>query len=184
MHRRFRANDPERKKWQDPDRILSTIGVKTGMTFMDIGCGEGFFTLPAARMVGPEGSVYAVDIDADAIDQLTRTAAAAGLLNIFPAVMEAEEAVLCNNCADLIFFGNNLHDFRDPERVIRNAKKMLAPGGSIIDLDWKDEPMDFGPPLEKRINLEKAKRMITAAGLHIRMEKEEGLYHYLIMAAP
>ncbi|MDD1712332.1 MAG: class I SAM-dependent methyltransferase [Methanoregulaceae archaeon] len=182
MHRRFRADDPERKRWQDPEGILTSVGVKAGMVFMDIGCGEGYFTLPAARMVGPEGSVYAVDIDIDAIDQLIRTATAEGLLNIFPEVNEGEKAVLCEGCADFVFFGNNLHDFRDPVKVIENAKRMLCPTGMLIDLDWRDDPMELGPPAEKRLNSEKATGMIAAAGFHIRTVRNEGPFHYLIIA--
>jgi ubiquinone/menaquinone biosynthesis C-methylase UbiE len=182
MHRRFRAEDPERKRWQDPEGILTSVGVKAGMVFMDIGCGEGYFTLPAARMVGPEGSVYAVDIDIDAIDHLIRTATAEGLLNIFPEVNEGEKAVLCEGCADFVFFGNNLHDFRDPVKVIENAKRMLCPTGMLIDLDWRDDPMEIGPPAEKRLSSEKATGMIATAGFHIRTVRNEGPFHYLIIA--
>jgi cyclopropane fatty-acyl-phospholipid synthase-like methyltransferase len=53
--RRFRADDPERKEWQDPELILPAIGLGEGMTFVDAGCGEGYFALPAARRVGPRG---------------------------------------------------------------------------------------------------------------------------------
>lgn len=182
MKRRFRSDDPDRKEWQDPDRILTSIGVKRGMVFMDIGCGEGYFTLPAARMVGPEGSVYAVDNDIDAMDQLTRTATTEGLLNIFPEVNEGEKAVLCEGCADFVFFGNNLHDFRDPARVLENAKRMLCPTGLLIDLDWRDEPMKIGPPSEMRFSRDTATRLIIAAGFRIGTVRDEGPYHYLIIA--
>lgn len=184
MCRRFKADDPERRRWQDPDRILSAVGVKQGMTFIDLGCGEGFFALPAARLVGPGGHVFAADINAEAIAQLEVNATAAGLHNITSSVAEAEESEFCHHCADFVFFGNNLHDFRVPEQVIANAGKMLSPGGSLIDLDWKDQPMDLGPPLEKRFSLQKATRMITAAGFRIRVVRDEGPYHYLIQASP
>ncbi len=56
------SNDPERRKMQNPESILIDIGLKPGMIFVDIGCGDGYFALPAARMVGPEGKVIAIDI--------------------------------------------------------------------------------------------------------------------------
>jgi len=71
--RRFRHDDEERKKWQDPDAILSEIGLEPGMIFTDLGCGEGFFALPAARIVGEAGRVYALDINAEAIEHLKET---------------------------------------------------------------------------------------------------------------
>ena len=68
--RQFRSDDPERRQWQDPEKILPSLGVAPGMVFIDVGCGDGYFALPAARRVGPQGKVYAVDSDAGAIQRL------------------------------------------------------------------------------------------------------------------
>jgi ubiquinone/menaquinone biosynthesis C-methylase UbiE len=180
--RRFRADDPERKEWQDPDTILSAIGLKEGMTFIDVGCGEGYFALPAARRVGEDGMVYAFDINADAVAGLWEHAATGGLRNLSAEVRAAEEAVACEGCADIVFFGIDLHDFADPAQVIRNAKKMLGPSGRLIDLDWKVIPMDFGPPAQKRFSAAKAKNLIESAGFRVLSVKDAGPYHYLIIA--
>jgi predicted methyltransferase len=48
VHKQFPANDTERRKWQDPEKILSEIGLAPNMTFVDLGCGDGYFALPAA----------------------------------------------------------------------------------------------------------------------------------------
>ena len=66
------------RKWHHPKLKLENIGLSAGMVFMDIGCGYGFFTIPAAKIVGEKGRVYAVDIDASAIDRLQREAAEKG----------------------------------------------------------------------------------------------------------
>ncbi len=180
--RRFPAEDPERRRWQDPEGILSSIGLQSGMSFIDIGCGEGFFSLPAARITGPLGIVHAVDINPDAIVRLREQAASEGLSNIIAEVSEAEKFVLCEDCADIVFFGNDLHDFSDPAQVIRNARRMLKPGGRLVDLDWKEMAMDFGPPLEKRFSLEKASGLIMAGGFVIHTASDAGPYHYLLSA--
>jgi ubiquinone/menaquinone biosynthesis C-methylase UbiE len=180
--RRFRADDPERKTWQDSEKIFSAIGLSAGMVFVDIGCGEGYFALPAARRVGPRGKVCAVDINADAVAALLEQAANEDLSNLSAEVKAAEETVVCEGCADIVFFGIDLHDFANPERVIRNAKKMLKPSGKLIDLDWKDEPMEFGPPQEKRFPVHKAQKMIQSAGFRILSMQDAGPYHYLIIA--
>jgi ubiquinone/menaquinone biosynthesis C-methylase UbiE len=179
---RFRADDPDRSRWQNPEKILSAIGVRPGMVLIDIGCGDGYFSLPAARMVGPQGKVYGVDIDIDAIDRLNRRAAEDGLNNLFLEVNEGEKAVLCEGCADIVFFGIDLHDFRDPIAVLKNAKRMLQANGRLVDLDWKDQPMDIGPPLSKRFSIEKAVNLINSAGFIIQEITDAGLYHYLIIA--
>jgi ubiquinone/menaquinone biosynthesis C-methylase UbiE len=180
--RRFRADDPERKTWQDSEKIFSAIGLSAGMVFVDIGCGEGYFALPAARRVGPCGKVCAADINADAVAALLEQAANDGLSNLSAEVKAAEETVVCEGCADIVFFGIDLHDFANPERVIRNAKKMLKPSGRLIDLDWKDEPMEFGPPQENRFSVHKAQKMIQSAGFRILSVQDAGPYHYLISA--
>ncbi len=180
--RQFSPDDPERRKWQDPDEILSSIGLVPGMVFVDMGCGDGYFALPAARVVGHRGKVYANDIDAAAVERLRQRAAQEGLGNLVAEAKEAEETVACEGCADVVFFGIDLHDFRDPAHVLANAKKMLRPGGKLVDLDWKDQPMPFGPPLEKRFSIDKARNLIESAGLRVVSVRDSGPYHYLIIA--
>jgi ubiquinone/menaquinone biosynthesis C-methylase UbiE len=180
--RRFRADDPERKEWQDPEKILTTLGLSAGMVFVDVGCGEGYFALPAARITGPGGKVYASDINADAVTALRKQARVEGLANLSAEVKAAEETLVCEACADVVFFGIDLHDFADPRQVLLNARAMLKPSGKLIDLDWKDDPMPFGPPLEKRFSIKKATGLIEAAGFRVHSVQDAGPYHYLITA--
>jgi len=182
MARRFSVDDQERKRWQDPEEILSSIGLEKGMVFVDLGCGEGYFAIPAARRVGKDGKVYAVDIDAGSIERLRTRAEEEGLKNLFSQVVEAEKTLFCEGCADIIFFGIDLHDFRDPVAVLRNAKQMMGPKGRLADLDWKVQPMEPGPPLEKRFSIGKARNLIESVGLRILSVQDAGPYHYLIIA--
>ena len=180
--RQFSPDDPERRQWQDPEEILSSIDTAPGMIFVDMGCGDGYFALPAARRVGSSGKVYASDIDAGAVERLRQRAAQEGLDNLFTEVKEAEKTVFCEGCADVVFFGIDLHDFRDPARVLLNAKRMLSTEGRLVDLDWKDQPMAFGPPQEKRFSIGKARNLIGSAGFRILSVQDAGPYHYLIIA--
>jgi len=182
--RQFRSYDPERQQWQDPEKILTSIGLIPGKVFVDVGCGDGYFALPAARRVGPRGKVFAVDIDAAAVKRLQEQATREGLDNLFSEVREAEETVICEGCADYVFFGIDLHDFDDPAHALLNAKKMLCSRGHLIDLDWKDKSMEFGPPLQKRFSIDKARHLIESAGFSIASVSDAGPYHYLIIASP
>jgi len=180
--RRFQADDPERKTWQDPIKIFSSIGLEKGMVFVDLGCGEGYFALPASERVGSGGKVFAVDINVEAVAHLREQAKNKGVSNLSVEVGEAESTVVCEGCADIVFFGIDLHDFADPKKVIQNAKTMLRPTGRLVDLDWKDIAMDFGPPKEKRFSIEKAIHLIESAGFRILSVDDTGPYHYLIIA--
>lgn len=163
-------------------KILTSIGLSEGMVFVDVGCGEGYFAVPASRRVGPGGKVFAVDINAGAVAQLKEKAKNEGLDNLVLDVNEAENTLFCKGCADIVFFGIDLHDFLDPLTVLKNAKEMLKPDGRVADLDWKDAPMEIGPPPEKRFSVEKARYLIESAGLRIQSVQDAGPYHYLIIA--
>ncbi len=63
-HKKYH-DEAERRQWQEPEPILKAIGMGPGKKIADIGCGSGFFTLPAARMAGKDGAVYGVDSDAE-----------------------------------------------------------------------------------------------------------------------
>jgi ubiquinone/menaquinone biosynthesis C-methylase UbiE len=158
--------------------------LRSGMIFMDIGCGEGFFTIPAAQLVGEKGVVYAVDVDASAIERLKRKAAEKGLTNITAKTGAAEETVFCEECADIVFYSIVLHDFRDPAKVLRNAKLMLKPAGKLVNLDWKKKPTAFGPPVRIRFSEEHAASLIKAAGFTIESRRDAGRNFYIVTARP
>jgi ubiquinone/menaquinone biosynthesis C-methylase UbiE len=175
-------DEQERRKWQNPEDILAEIGLRPGMTFMDIGCGQGFFTIPAARIVGDSGKIYASDISQTNINKLREKVISAGLTNVIMETVKAEELKLSEIYADIIFFGIVLHDFENPRKVLANAHSMLKPAGRLANLDWKNEPMDLGPPSHIRFSEEKAKHLIESSGFKVQLIKESGLYHYIIIA--
>lgn len=175
-------SDRERRKWQDPEGILSGIGLKPGLTIADIGCGGGFFALPAARIVGENGKVYALDVNAGLIEGIKRQAAEEGLKNLHLTAGRGEDNVVCEHCADIVFFGMALHDFQDPARVLENAAKAIKPGGRLVNLDWKKEPMELGPPLRIRYDTATATRLIKEAGFTVVTTKDSGPYHYVLIA--
>jgi ubiquinone/menaquinone biosynthesis C-methylase UbiE len=172
------------RKWHHPEISLESLGLREGMTFMDIGCGYGFFTILAAQKVGETGEVFAVDIDADSMDELKRVAAENGLKNIHTEVAEAEETVFCRECADMVFYNTVLHDFRDPAKVLLNANAMLKPSGKLVNVDWKKKSTAFGPPLHIRFSEEEAAHLIKQAGFTIESVKNLGSNFYIVIAKP
>jgi len=182
---RFHHHDEsERRNWQNPEEILEGIGLSSGDTFVDVGCGDGFFAIPAARIVGESGMVFGIDVDEVGLEELRQKTEAEGLGNIELRAGEAETTLACTACADFVFFGIDLHDFRDQGMVLANARKMIKASGTLVDLDWKDEPMDIGPPPAIRFSIEKASGLITAAGFFVRSVSEPGPMHYMITARP
>jgi ubiquinone/menaquinone biosynthesis C-methylase UbiE len=171
----------ERRRWQNPEGVLDSIGLKPGMTIVDLGCGNGFFALPAARLLGATGKVYGLDADDEVIADLQRRADEEGLKNLTLTVGRGEDTILCEWCADIVFVGNALHDFDDPVKVLANARRMLKPDGVLADIDWRAEPSPMGPPMNIRFSADKAKQMIEAAGFTVEQPRNVGPYHYLII---
>jgi ubiquinone/menaquinone biosynthesis C-methylase UbiE len=180
----FPAEDETRKEWQDPVTILSAIGLRKGDTFVDVGCGEGFFALPAARMVGEQGRVFGIDINERAIGRLTWSASAERLKHLHAIVGRGETTIVCERCADVVFYGICLHDFQEPLQVLSCARAMIRDDGTLVDLDWKAEPTPLGPPLSIRFSEKKARSLIEKAGFIIRSVQEAGRCHYCVRAAP
>jgi len=156
--------------------------LREGLTFVDIGCGEGFFAIVAARMIGASGKVIGVDINEKSITRLRERANSEGLDNLSVFVASAEEADICVACADIVFFGIDLHDFKDARKALKNARRMLKPTGKLVDVDWKKKWMLKGPPASIRFSQEFASRLIQEAGFKIDASEDSGPMHYLIIA--
>jgi len=163
----FRYNEAERRKRQNPETILESINLSSGMVFVDLGCNDGFFTIPAAKIVGKTGKVIAIDSDDEALKRLQAKAAINDIQNISIIHSDAETVEVNKITADVIFLGMVLHDFYDPVKALKNAKAMLKPGGLIYDYDWRKKREDIGPPYEVRFNKEHVKQLGLESGLSI-----------------
>ncbi|MCG7855022.1 MAG: class I SAM-dependent methyltransferase [Methanoregulaceae archaeon] len=177
-------DERSRRSWQNPEQILVRTGLGPGDTVIDIGCGEGFFTLPAARLAGSSGKIIGIDINGSAVSRMLEQARREGLGNVDGIVGSGEETLACEGCADLIFFGIDLHDFSDPQKVLQNARRMIKPGGTLCNLDWQKRETPFGPPVSIRFDEETAATLIREAGFTILRIEEIPLWFYLITAAP
>jgi ubiquinone/menaquinone biosynthesis C-methylase UbiE len=180
-HGGFNLDEATRRSWYNPEAVLA--GLHEGMTFVDIGCGDGFFSLLAAKKVGVNGRVYAVDVDASGVEKLQNQADALKLTNIVAAIGRAEDTIFCEGCADIVFYSMDLHDFEDPTKVLENALKMINPTGKVLDLDWKKHEMPFGPPKAIRFSEEQVSQLFRAVGFCVEFA-EAGPYHYLATAKP
>ena len=181
---RWPADDDWRRERQNPEDLLSGIGLISASTFVDVGCGGGFFALPAARIVGKSGNVFGLDMDELALARLQQLADKENLKNVHLMRGDVESLVVCEHCADIVFYGMTLHWFQNPYKVLENAKKMLGPRGRLVNMDWKKESMAYGPDLERRYSQEFAINLIATAGFSIETVRDSGPYHYLIVARP
>jgi ubiquinone/menaquinone biosynthesis C-methylase UbiE len=178
------AVDPERQKYQDPAAILTRAGLKPGMTFVDAGCGGGFFALPAARILGARGRFLGFDVNAEAIDALRELAAHEGLNNLELITGDAGDTIMCEHCADIVFFGLVVVHLVDRVRALENARLMLRRNGLLAIFDWKKKLTRQGPPMEQRLSEGQVVDFVKTAGFGKTTVEDCGPYHYLISAVP
>ena len=122
------------KRWLDGRalEVLAEIGVKEGQTVLDFGCGSGTYTIPAAKLVGKNGQVYALDISNKALDKVEEKSKQEGLSNIIRIDATGEENILLkDNTIDLVLLIDVLKDVNDRESLFKEVYRVLKPNGNL-----------------------------------------------------
>ena len=128
-----------RQREEDCRTMLEALGVKPGQTVCDMGCGNGFYTLQLARLVGPRGRVYAVDIQPEMLQMLARNAAEARLANIRPVLGTPIDPRLPTGEIDMMLCVDVYHEFSHPEAMLAKIKESLAPDGQLVLVEFRGE---------------------------------------------
>jgi len=129
--------NPIRRLLENPERLLGPW-VSPGMTVLDVGSAMGFFSLPLARMTGPDGHVLCVDVEPRMIDGLVRRARRAGLAErIVPIVCTEDDLGLANHRAavDLAVAIHSLHEMPDIEHALRQIADTLKPTRRLLVIE-------------------------------------------------
>jgi len=171
-----------------PHDVLSEAGLTTGMTVVDIGCGPGFFTIPAAQIVGPPGHVFAVDVEATMLAYVEDRADDMRLENITAVLSGGHHIPLPDACADLVICALLIHDVPLAERpaLVAEAVRLCGPGGAILIIEWQP---DGDQPRWNRLSPETVHVLLSEAGLRVEDSSplgsavvathEEGMYRVL-----
>lgn len=127
-----------------PDDILLQSGLSEGMTAVDYGCGPGFFTLPAARVVGPEGLVYAVDIEPRMVRLVAERAAERGHQNVRTVLNASGTVGLPDAITQFAICAQVMHYPEDDEgrvALARDLWRLVTPGGRVLLIH--QEPISY-----------------------------------------
>jgi ubiquinone/menaquinone biosynthesis C-methylase UbiE len=124
-------DNPLRRLIHDPQRILAGL-VKAGEDVADIGCGMGYFTIPLAQMVGEQGRVWAVDLQAEMLAGLKRRAARAGVLDRITLVQTPTERLEMPQQVDFALAFWMIHETPDAQRFLGQILAFLKPGGKLL----------------------------------------------------
>ena len=190
--RLFQAQDlglleaPDRDQWQKPDQILDALSISEGAVVAELGAAGGWFTLRLATRVGPNGLVYAEDIQQEMIEGIARRMQRENITNVKPILGTASDPRLPPGL-DAALISDAFHEMDVPEdptlvvRLLRNVGLSLKPQGRLGIVDWTPGSGGPGPEANHRIDPQRIIDAASAAGLQLIKREDVPPFVYLLV---
>ena len=170
--------------WPDPANVLTKVGIKPGMEVIDLCCGDGWFTLPMAKIVQ---RVIAIDIDGTLLETARLRLEDNGVKNCDYMEGDAYDvADTVTHPVNFVFLANAFHGVPDKPRLSRAVREVLKQGGCFAVINWYVRPREEttvlgqprGPATELRMTPEATIAEVEPSGLKLRNIVEVSPYHY------
>lgn len=178
------------KLWPAPGETLRAFGLEPGDTLAEIGSGNGYFALPAARITAP-ATVYALDIDQSLLEELSRLADQQAIENISTIAGDARTvSEQLPEPVDVVLIANTFHGIDETAAFVQQAFESLRPEGRFVVVNWKDSPRETthiageprGPPTELRMAPEETEqKVLDAAAFTLEETIELPPFHYALV---
>ena len=177
-----------REESEKPDEVIAAMHLKNSDVVAEIGCGTGFFSRRLAKAVGPQGTVYAEDIQAGMLDLLKQYAAQDGDANdgnIVTVLGSETDPKLPRGKMDWILLVDVYHEFQEPAPMLAKIREALKPGGRVALVEYRAEDHSadhISPP--HRMSVEQVLKEWTPAGFDL-VQRIETLpsQHLLVLTA-
>jgi ubiquinone/menaquinone biosynthesis C-methylase UbiE len=184
--RLFRPEDlselegPDRDEWQRPDKIMDALGIGEASVVIDLGAGSGWFTIKLAGRVGPNGMVYAEDIQRQMIQAIKIRVDRLGVKNVTTVLGTSNDPRLPVQ-VDAVLIVDAYHEMEQPVALLRNLATSLRPNGRIGIVDFTKDGGGPGPAMEERVDPEAVIRDALKAGLALRSRETFLKYQYMLV---
>lgn len=172
---------PDRDEWQKPHQILDALGVAEASVVADVGAGSGWFTVRLARRVGPNGLVYAQDVQPEMLAAISRRVQREGLANVRTRLGRGSDPYLPADTFDAILIVDVVHEIEDRVSLFANLGRALKPGGSIGVVDFKPGGAGPGPDADERIAAEVLEAEALRAGLVLKRRETFLPFQYFLI---
>ncbi len=172
---------PDRDEWQRPHQILDALGIAEASVVADVGAGSGWFTVRLARRVGPNGRVYAQDVQLEMLNATSRRVSREGLGNVKPTLGRGNDPGLPAGALDAVLVVDVLHEIDDHVTFLANLGRALKPGGLIGIVDFKPGGAGPGPDPGDRVPPEDVEREASRAGLVLRRRETFLPFQYVLI---
>jgi ubiquinone/menaquinone biosynthesis C-methylase UbiE len=172
---------PDRDAYQRPDQVMDALQIGEGSVVADLGAGGGWFTVRLARQVGPNGKVYAEDVQSQMIGAIQRRVNREGLRNVETVLGNQVDAKLPPASLDAVLVVDAYGELQQPVTLLKNLARSLKPTGLIGIVNYKKDGGGPGPDMEYRVDAEKVLADAKAAGLELRKRETFLRYQYMLI---
>lgn len=124
---------------RNPHKILRNAGLRPGQAVLEVGCGPGFFTVPAAEIIGPEGRILAFDVNPCAVEHVQNKIDMAGVKNAQVIIADAAATKLPGHRFDLVFVFGLAYPLGNMDEIWRELHRIIKPGG-ILSIEGRLRP--------------------------------------------
>jgi ubiquinone/menaquinone biosynthesis C-methylase UbiE len=150
--------------------MLANLGVRPGMTVCDMGCGNGFHSLPIAKMVGVDGMVVGVDVQTEMLGFLRERMEEQGIENVIPILGSYHSPRLPTNAIDMVLMVDVYHEFSHPEQMLASIRKSLKPDGVVVLVEYREEDPDVPIKALHKMSKAQVNKELTANGFKLVKE--------------
>ncbi len=170
--------------FSNPEKNLIQANIGRGMHVAEFGCGSGFYTLALAGIVGPDGKVYAIDIQRELLHKVSNEAKRSGFKNVsvLHADLETERAsALTEESVDVVVIANTFFLIEHKEHLVKEAIRILRKNGRVLVVEWSDANAGIGPHKKHLVKETETENVFKKYGFIKVQNIDAGDHHYGII---
>jgi ubiquinone/menaquinone biosynthesis C-methylase UbiE len=174
----------ERQREENTELSLRLLEVQRGSVVADIGAGSGYYSTRLARLVGPEGLVYASDIQQAMLDIIRGRIERERIPNITLVLGTPTDPRLPRAVVDLAIMVDVYHEFSAPQIMLRRIRESLKPGGRLVLLEYRGEDPKVPILPAHKMTVAQARTEVEAEGFALTMVKEDLPWQHVLVFTP
>lgn len=174
--------EPDRDAYQKPEQVMDALRIADGSIVADLGAGGGWFTVRLARRVGPNGRVYAEDVQHEMIEAIRRRVERENMsARVVTVLGTPSDPGLPTGALDAVLIVDAYQEMEDKVALLRSVARALKPHGRLGIINFNLEGGGPGPAIDERVAPERVLRDATAAGLRLAAEEHFLRYQYMLV---